>query len=261
MPFEYTPEEIDELVINHRLALEPSADRWYSIPATDLLDKDKSLDYLDKVASIFEATTTVANASLFAKRYSFLIIASSLYAMSRYDKSLDYSIENCHIESIHQGQAWLPKVRLTEWQATRPGEGGRNEWRDQVIRNVFADNLSKAWRAVSKSASVSKSVLWENTAIYVYWLYENKFAEGADAELKARIQADYDYLRTAAPAHLFGETRNPLAKFDSPKVATKASNQPIRIRKTCCFYYQASDEPNDYCPTCPKIKHERVAIG
>ena len=56
MPFEYTSEEIDELVINYRLALEPSADRWYSIPATDLLDKDKSLDYLDKVASIFEAT-------------------------------------------------------------------------------------------------------------------------------------------------------------------------------------------------------------
>ncbi|BBI35823.1 IucA/IucC family C-terminal-domain containing protein [Cohnella abietis] len=261
MPFEYTPEEIDELVKDHRLALAPSADRWYSIPTTDLLDKDKSLAYLDKVASIFEATSNVANASLFAKRYSFLIISSSLFAMSRYDKSLDYSIGNCHVESHHQGQAWLPKVRLTDWQVTRPEERGRNEWRDQVIRNVFADNLSKAWRALSKSASISISVLWENTAIYVYWLYENKFLEGANAELKAQVQADYDYLRSAAPGHLFGEAKNPIAKFDSPKVLTSASNEPIRIRKTCCYYYQASDEPNDYCPTCPKLKHEAVSIG
>ncbi|TFE22867.1 IucA/IucC family C-terminal-domain containing protein [Cohnella luojiensis] len=261
MLIEYTPEEIDVLVKDHRLALEPSADRRYSMPATVLLDQDKSLAYLDKVGSIFEAASNVANASLFAKRYSFLIIASSLYAMSRYDKSLDYSIGNCHVESHHQGQTWLPKVRLTDWQVTAPGEGGRNEWRDQVIRNVFADNLSKAWRALSKSASVSISVLWENTAIYVYWLYENKFMEGADAELKVRLQADYDYLRSEAPAHLFGVTKNPLAKFDSPKVVTCASDHPIRIRKTCCYYYLASDESNDFCSSCPKRHYEAVSIG
>lgn len=261
MSLEYTQEEIDTLVKDYRLALEPSEDRWYSMPATDLLDKDKSLAYMDKVASIFEATSNVANASLFAKRYSFLIIASSLYSMSRYDKCLDYSIENCHVESFHQGEFWLPKVRLAEWNVTMPGKGGRDEWREQVIRNVFADNLAKAWRALSKSASISISVLWENTAIYVYWLYENKFMEGADAELKERLQADYDYLRSEAPAHLFGLTKNPLAKFDSPKVVSCASDHPIRIRKTCCYYYQASDESNDYCSSCPKRQHEAVSIG
>jgi len=80
-------------------------------------------------------------------------------------------------------------------------------------------------------------------------------------ELKARIQADYDYLRTIAPAHLFGESKNPLAKFDSPKIVTRASSEPIRIRKTCCYYYQASDEPNDYCSSCPKLQHEASSIG
>ncbi|WP_420871919.1 (2Fe-2S)-binding protein [Cohnella rhizosphaerae] len=50
-----------------------------------------------------------------------------------------------------------------------------------------------------------------------------------------------------------------MSRFDAPKVATKGSGTPIRIRKTCCFYYQASDEPDDYCPTCPKLKHEKVA--
>jgi len=258
MTFEFKPEEIEVLVKDYRLMIEPSEERQFSLPAIDLLDKLKSLEYLDKVSSIFESTSLLATASLFAKRYSFLIIASSLYAMSRFDKGLDYSIENCHIESNYQGKAWLPKVRLTDWQVTQPAEGNRDEWRDQTIHNLFAGNIAKAWHALSESAAISKAILWENTAIYVYYLYENKYAETADSAEKSRIQADYEYLITKAPGYLFGETKNPLAKFDSPKVTTLASETPLRIRKTCCYYYQVADDPEDYCPTCPKIKHKVV---
>lgn len=261
MPIRYTSAEIEELVRDHRLTLEPSDDAHYSIPATDLLDRGKTLLYLSKIAAIFEGKTEAANASLFAKRYSFLIVASSLFAMSRFDKSVDYAIENCHVESFRNGQAWLPKVRLSDWNPTCPGEQGREAWRDEVIRKVFAGNLAKAWRSLSKTASVSKAVLWENTAIYVYWLYENKFAEGADEERKAQVLADYDYLVHSAPAALFGETYNPLARFDSPKVNVPGEEKPIRPRKTCCLYYLASDTPNDYCPSCPKLLRERASSG
>ncbi|QGQ99117.1 hypothetical protein EHS13_31680 [Paenibacillus psychroresistens] len=257
----FKPQEMDQLVKDYRLTLEPSLERRFSISAIDLLDKDKCLDYLDKVSSIFEASTEAATASLFAKRYSFLTIASSLYAMSSFSKGMDYSIGNCHIESIYKGQAWLPKVRLSNMQVSQPDEGNRNEWRDQVIRSIFAENIDKAWRSISKSAHISKAILWENTAIYVYWLYENTFREGASDDQLLRIQNDFEYLINDAPAHLFGEKTNPLAKFNTPKQVTLASAEPIRIRKTCCYYYQASDEPEDYCPTCPKIKHEPVSIG
>jgi len=256
MTLAFNPEEIDVLVKDYRLAIEPSTDGKFSMPAIDLLNNDKCSAYLGGVKGIFETSSDVATMSLFAKRYSYLIIASSLYAMSAFNKGLDYSIENCHIESSFQGQAWLPKVRLTDWPVSQPAEGGRKEWRDQVIRNIFAENIAKAWHSLSKVGPISKAVLWENTAIYVYWLYENKFGEGADADQQARIREDYDYLLNEAPAHLFGETKNPLARFNSAKVATLASETPIRIRKTCCYYYLAADDPEDYCPTCPKIKHE-----
>ncbi|MFC5703305.1 IucA/IucC family C-terminal-domain containing protein [Cohnella faecalis] len=259
MVLAFKPEEIDVLTRDHRLAIEPSTDREFSMPAVDLLNPDKCRAYLDGVAGIFESPSSVATVSLFAKRYSFLIIASSLYAMSVYNKGMDYSIENCHIESSYQGRAWLPKMRLTEWNVSQPAEGGRKEWRDQVIHSLFAENIVKAWHSLSKLGPVSKAVLWENTAIYVYWLYENKFGEGVDDIQKSRVQEDFEYLIREAPAHLFGEKKNPFARFDSPKVVTQASEAPIRIRKTCCYYYLASDEPEDYCPTCPKIKHEVVS--
>ncbi|MFC4303221.1 IucA/IucC family C-terminal-domain containing protein [Cohnella boryungensis] len=257
----YTPEEIAILTKDHRLALEPSDNRSLSIPALDLLNREKCAPYLERVREVFEASTQTATASLFAKRYSFLIMASSLYAMSVFNKGLDYSIDNCHVESYYQGQAWLPRVRLAEWQVSQPVAGEREAWRERIVRSIFAGNLAPTWQFLAKSVPISKAVLWENTAIYVFWLYENKFIEGIGKADKERVREDYDYLVRVAPGELFGETKNPLARFDSPKQATRASEQPIRIRKTCCYYYQASDEPEDYCVTCPKIKHEAIAAG
>ncbi|WP_239617992.1 IucA/IucC family C-terminal-domain containing protein [Cohnella mopanensis] len=261
MALAFSPEEIEVLIKDYRLAIEPSSDGKFSMPATDMLNKIKCSAYLEGVAGIFESSSPLATASLFAKRYSYLIIASSLYAMSALNKGMDYAIDNCHIESNYQGQAWLPKARLTNRHVSQPAEGRRAEWRDGIIRNVFADNLAKAWDSLSKSVPISKAVLWENTAIYVYWLYENKFGVGASADQRSRIQEDFEYLINEAPAHLFGESKNPLTRFNSCKVTTLASDEPIRIRKTCCFYYLASDEPEDYCPTCPKIKHEAVVTN
>ncbi|MBD3922465.1 (2Fe-2S)-binding protein [Paenibacillus sp. PR3] len=253
----FLPEELNVLMDDYRLAIEPSEDRTYSIAAVDLLDPDQCLAYIERLKDIYETDSQMATASMFAKRYSYLTIASGLYAMSLFNKGLDYSIENCHLESIRQGAAWLPKVRLAQWEAHTP-ERCRNEWRDRVIKNIFADNLAKAWRALAKTAKISPAILWENTAIYVYYLYENRLEQGATPKQIARIRDDYEYLLNEAPAHLFGESNNPLTRFNTPKRLTAASEEPVRLRKTCCFYYVVADDPEDYCHSCPKIKHQFV---
>jgi ferric iron reductase protein FhuF len=65
------------------------------------------------------------------------------------------------------------------------------------------------------------------------------------------VQEDFAYLTGGAPGALFGEKRNPLAQFYSPKCLIPSAAQPVRIRKTCCYYYQLSDKA-DYCVSCPK---------
>jgi len=256
----FRPEERDLLVNQYRLTFEPLSDRTLSISSADLLNADRCREYLDRMGELYETTSRAAAASMFAKRYAYLTIASSLYAMTMLNKGMDYSAANGHLESHWQGQAWLPKMRLTDSRISQPADGERNVWRDRVIQTIFAGNLSPVWRSISASAKVSTAVLWENTAIYVYHLYENVFGEGASCERHARLEEDYRYLLTEAPAALFGEKYNPLARFNSPKQATATSDKPIRIRRTCCYYYLAADEPDDYCPTCPKLKHEAVAV-
>lgn len=246
------PEEFQVLADEYRLTREPSADRTFSIPFTDLLNPERSEAYFRGVSGIFKTDSQSAAVSLFAKRYAFLVIASNLYAMSCFNKGLNLELENGWIESCYQGQAWLPKARLKDWQASEPQADQRNEWRYLILERMFAGNLSRVWNAVSKTARISKALLWENTAIYVYWLYEKKFAEGAGPEQRRRMKEDYHYLLHDAPPRLFGESRNPLKQFDSPKVFRDGYDKPLRVRKTCCLYYLTSDEPGDYCTTCPK---------
>lgn len=246
------PEQYQVLADGYRLTQDVTEDRTYCLPFTDLLDPDKSQAYLQKVGQIYETDSSVAAVSMFAKRYAYLVIAANLYALSYFNKGYNLELENGEIESVYLGGAWLPKARLMDWTMTEPAAGRRAEWRDEVLERMFAGNLSRVWSALAKLAKVPKSILWENTAIYVYWLYEKNFGKEATLEQKQRLEEDYHYLLHAAPAHLFGEKRNPLMQFNSPKVMRSGYEKPIRVRKTCCFYYVTSDKQEDYCSSCPK---------
>jgi len=217
---------------------------------SDLLNEDRVSVYMDNVVNLFETSSQIVAASQFSKRFSFLTVVPSLYAMTMFNKGLDFSAENCHVESIFQEKAWLPKVRLRDWSVTVPAVDDRHIWRDQVVKNIFAGNLSRVWHSISRATEISPAVLWENTAIYVYWLYEKRIGEEANDSQKLRIHEDFQYLLTA-PAALFGQSENPLSKYYSSKCKVSTSDQPVRVRQTCCYYYQTTTNQT-YCSTCPR---------
>ncbi|WP_234404774.1 (2Fe-2S)-binding protein [Paenibacillus bouchesdurhonensis] len=243
--------EWDYLTHHLRLTSTVSSDKERSISAADLLDEVKSGPYLDRLASVFESPNRMVTASLFAKRYAAMLVSSGLYAMTMYDKGLKLSIANCHLESTIIDERWMPNVRLSDVRVTEPTGSDREAWREQVTRSIFGDHLGVVWRSISKAAKIPRTILWENTAIYVYVLYESRMAEEADEGRRVRVQEDLAYLTAGAPAELFGENYNPLAKYYSPKCMVEGVAKPIRPRKTCCFFYQV-DEDEDYCNSCPK---------
>lgn len=247
------------LTNDYRMTVEPSEDQHLSLPAADLLDPEKSRLYMERVAPIFRTGLNTASVSMFAKRYGFLAAAPVLYAMSLLNKGLNCSADNSYLESFYKGDTWLPKLRLSDMAVTGPEEGKREEWRDRIIEQLFAEHLSKVLHALKKLVPVSSAVLWENVAIYIFWLYEKRMGEGATPEQRARMEEDFRYLVQEAPARLFGEARhNPLTRFYTEKRQTTANKDPFRIRKTCCYYYQTTPGEESFCGGCPKVKHEFV---
>ncbi|WP_276357627.1 IucA/IucC family C-terminal-domain containing protein [Cohnella caldifontis] len=250
-PSPFEREELAYLAENFRLAAMPAEERALSIAASDLLDPAKCEEYVSRLDRIFPAAAKPVRASLFAKRYSYLITTSSLYAMTMFDRSLDWSIENCRVESGYRNGTWLPGLRLDDWRMSQVSEERRGEWREKIVTTIFADHLAKVWHVLSKVASISETVLWENTSVYVYWLYERRVGQDAGEREKDRIREDYDYLLKVAKGSCFGLDANPLARFDFPKIETAESDRPVRIRQTCCLAYRASDHKT-CCSVCPR---------
>ncbi len=208
----------------------------YSFCVEDLLDEALLEDFFEKLTSIIGAPSSKAAASIFMKRYAFVAVMS-LYAMTVWNKKMNVTLCNINMEAPAPGKAWLPAfsfkdLALEEWE----GAGDRAEWRDSVIENLFAKNIYPLIAQMEKNFGISKLILWENIAVYLFWLYET--------EIRDIENDDFRYLLFEAKGPLFGRYKlNPLQKYYSEKT------EEVRIRNTCCFSYQLP--AGKRCKTCP----------
>lgn len=221
-----------------------------SIEGKLLTDADHVYQYVRALQQKLNSSSIPATASFFSKRYSYLIAVNSLYAMSGFNKGIKLTLDNVYIQSYFDGDAWLPRLVIEEPSETSPLEEKRSEWRDEVIKDTF-HHLHSVWDCLSKAANLSKQTLWENTALYVFWLYENQLAETDSECVKNRSMDDFDYLIHTAPGFLFGPYHeNPLSRFYREKTYSAKHEACIRRRTTCCLYYQVHSK-GQYCSTCP----------
>jgi ferric iron reductase protein FhuF len=239
------------LTEHFRLTTSASPDRKLSIPVSNLLQEETMAVYLNQLAVYFPAVKQKVIASQFSKRYSFMVLIPSLFSMSVFNKQLNLSMPNCHIESVGNEGKWLPQIRLKHMDVNLSGNSNRQEWMNTLITQLFAEHLARVWLVLSNTARLPMTTLWENTAIYVYWLYETRMLEETDEQVKNRINADFHYLLNEAPGDLFGTDQNPLKQYYNSKCLSPASEQLVRIRKTCCLYYKTSSK-GEYCSSCPK---------
>lgn len=124
-----------------------------------------------------------------------------------------------------------------------------------VVRGLFAGLLAPLWEAFNQVTGVSRRILWENTAVRVYSLYEKRMDDIDDPVVQQRLKADFHWLLHEADPTLFGLHYNPLQHFRRP-LTPLDSGKAIRFRRTCCFYYLASD-PVEYCGACPLLRPGR----
>ncbi|WP_180954101.1 IucA/IucC family C-terminal-domain containing protein [Bacillus sp. M6-12] len=237
--------EIGHLTRNFRFTTRESSNHKGSINAAALSNSEKCLAYIKDIEEVFDSPSAIVTASQFSKRYSFLTAAPCLYAMSVFSKGMDLSIENTYIEADFLCDQWVPDLRLSDLRVSMPNQN-RFEWRERVLTSLFSGNITKIWDSLSAATRVPKAILWENTAVYVFWLYEKKIGEKLELEAISRAEEDFHYLINEAPGWVFGESENPLKKY----YTSVGNEQSVRIRKTCCLYHKLKNS-TDFCSNCP----------
>jgi ferric iron reductase protein FhuF len=238
-----TKNELDSLR-KFRLSTEKSIPRL-TINGNDLLDKERIQEIFNGDLKL-KLNTDIHQVigSMLVKRYAFLA-ALVLYSMSVYNKGINSSLENISLQADETDPLWLPSFYFENLEVTTP-EADRDQWRTSVIQTLFLENISKVISSISKHTKISKSILWENTAIYIFWMYESLLEDkGFSKEISSRIVDDFQYVVVDATPQMFGlKAQNPIIRFYRQK------QNGVRKRMTCCLFYLTSKN-DDRCNSCP----------
>ncbi len=225
-----------------------------SIDSSDLLDREKCEIYLDGLAAQIGSPSRRVTASMLAKRYAYLVIVPVLYAMSVYNKGLQLTLDQCRLAAPDDNEykasnSKFPNLRIRELRVTEPEADKREEWRNQVVSELFGNHITPLFRSLSVFGRVPMPILWENAVVRIVPLYEDGLEDEDDPAVWQRYKDDFTFISQTAQASLFGERRNPLTKFIIAAHEGVANEPAPYMRQTCCFYYEMSPE---YCRACPK---------
>ncbi len=258
-PSRFKPSEMADMAGQFKIHAGPLQTGAASVRCADLLDRNACAAYLDDLAPDLRSPSRWITASLFSKRFVFLYAVPVLYAMSNYDKGWEISLRDMMLEQPASGSGkWSPALHAEQWRVTEFAEGRREEWRSELIGTLFAECLAPLWRALSEASNIPMAILWENTAVRLFSLYEKRLAQQGSPQKRERVQEDFAFLVTEAPGSLFGARANPLARFYTPAAASSEEAQPARTRRTCCYNYKAAAD-GSFCSVCPKAN--RAARG
>jgi ferric iron reductase protein FhuF len=246
-----TPEEHAFLRQTFRLRVIAGADAR-SMPAEHVLNEQRCRALLHRVMPLTGAPDMAIAASLFSKRLAFLATGNVLYALSVFDKGLKLSLSSCRLEYAHDDGLWTSSLPA-DIGATGYLPGERDAWREGVVESLFSGFLSPVWQSLAQVSGLPVQILWENTAVRVFSLYEGRMNR-LDEKQEQRREADFNWLIGQASPSLFGLPWNPLKRFRRP-LQQNAAGQSVRFRRTCCFYYKATD-PAEYCLNCPLCRRK-----
>ncbi|RFU64005.1 IucA/IucC family C-terminal-domain containing protein [Peribacillus glennii] len=240
-----------EILAGYRFACNAESSA-FSFHAADLLSGERLHGTLLAIQERLRAPDLKVTASILMKRYSFYVVIN-LFAMSVLNKSINGAIENI---SFHDNgkPGFIPDIEYSDISADSIG-CNRLKARAEICRQTFAGHLYPIIDMLSKETKLSKLILWENIAIYIFWLYETQLEQYMDLEVTERIESDFQYLVYEAPGSIFGNLHaNPLHRYYSEKVLLPEREKPARIRQTCCLSYKAGAKK--MCGGCPRFSRK-----
>lgn len=236
---------------NYRFTLEKvHQESDLSITLSELLQKDQLRTFISRASEHIGSPNVKVTASMFIKRYAFLS-AIYLYAMTAFNKRFHIHLEHMHLQTDEQDPLWLPSFYFSEWSISEPTVD-RDQWRYEAIADFFSNIVTPIVESVKTESKQSKLVLWENIAIYIFWLYESVLSENEDDEVCGRAVEDLYFIAQQAPGSLFGSYHeNPIKKHFHEKRYIPELGEEVRVRTTCCFFYALTGTA-DRCKICPQ---------
>lgn len=231
-----------------RYRFHPSTAANQGVDASTFCDVDEMRNYLSRLRSMIGTDDLKVAASIFMKRYAF-VAAMGLVAMTYWNKKVNVTPENLILVDEDKNGLWMPHFHLKDASVS---EFLSLEEKNVFIQSLFREHLDRVIQSLKKTTKLSNLILWENVAVYVFWIFENDdFLQNEG--WKSRRDDQFRALLSNENRQWFGRYhQNPLARYYSRKVNVDDGEEKVRVRKTCCFSYRMENGEQYRCKTCPR---------
>ncbi|MBN2910548.1 hypothetical protein JQC72_13660 [Polycladomyces sp. WAk] len=194
---------------------------------------------ISDVADHMHTSNQMAAASLFQKRYAYVLLTSVIHPLLYAGIGILADPEQTDV-MLDDGLPVGIKLRNpSQWMPIDVADG----FFPSIIHTALDRNLKELIDRISSEIGVSPLILWENAGSYVRFLHQKI---GNDRELRFPSQRVFcvlfDRIGMYAPA-LASVYRGCL---------TEEPDAAECVRTTCCLWYQFPG--NSPCPTCPRLK-------
>ncbi|MFC7365442.1 MULTISPECIES: IucA/IucC family C-terminal-domain containing protein [Bhargavaea] len=239
MPYPLLNKQEIEQLSRYRLKLDAAGE---TVDYLSIADPEQLPDVLDRLTRRLEAPNACVTASILTKRLAFYAVIH-LYAMTVLGKRLRVDLREFKLVDESREELWLPVFDFGNFSIEEP-VGSRTKWRAQIVEHVFGETLSPVIRRLKEQTRLKESIMWENTALYVHWIY-NQIS--AIPDLRRLAMDDLHYIFHEAPASAFGASvENPLTAF--------AGTAELG-RSTCCLSYMLKTRNCcNGCPIAPRVQ-------
>ena len=170
---------------------------------SSLIDPQQIKVILEAIGDKIGAPNLRIAGSMLVKRMAFYAVIH-LHAMTVLCKKLHVDYRNIQLVENGSSELWLPDFYLGSLDIEIE-HGDRSSWRDGIIRETFQAILNPLIQLIAKEIKLSERVMWENIALYLFWLYEELIRSSEDEELKEKAKEDFQFLIHDAPGELFGD--------------------------------------------------------
>ncbi|GLB60909.1 IucA/IucC family C-terminal-domain containing protein [Cytobacillus sp. NCCP-133] len=221
------------------------------IDMSELLNEKTCRIFLQRLMKEIKAPNLSVAASMFSKRYAYLVVASNLYSMVEYNSALKLPIKACALSKERE-----LCIQSKDWPWDEGSDSVREQWRENVLHSLFSEHITPIFNILQKTSRLSSAILWENVAIRINSIYRKLLSKDMEMVKIERLNSDFEFLKDAQ-GDLFNLKENPIRQF--LKIGFEFEQNSSR--RTCCMYYQLEEdiEGIGYCGICPmKSKLKRT---
>lgn len=229
-----------------------------ALTAREFLKPDILEGVLDRAISNFAAPDRRVAASLFVKRYAWMVTRTALAPMTMLGVALDVSIDNARVvfSGVTAGGLMLEdcdmvRILPERWPDGRPpGDtvDSTAELHALTRASLVDQHLAVVIETLHELTGCSRQIMWGSAGHAAAYLFDEL---ANDERLADRIADDRATFleRADAPFH------RTVQYLDLP---LQSAEGPLLTRRTCCLWYRV--RPDDLCYYCPLLKEtERLA--